>query len=410
MKDFHGSVSQHPPLPGRGGAKLIMPFRPSLAAERVNHIGEAVAVVIGETLAAAQDGAEAVAVEYADARAGGRRRGGRRAGRAAGASRGAGQHRGRLGRASRPIPDANAKEVERVVRLGQARRARCRCVHSRLNVASMEPRGATASYDAATDLFNLRVCSQGARAMRDSMAGVLKIGNDKIRVTTEEVGGAFGLKTGPYPEYIAILVGGEEDRPPGVLDVRPLRSVPDRQPRPRRLQRRRAGARREGQVPGAAHPPHRQHGRLHRRGRRQHPDHQHDALPARHVRHQADRRADPLRVHQHRRHRALSRRRPAGGELLHRARGRRGGAHHRHRPGPAAQAQPDLAQGHAVQDRGRHHLRLRRLRRGDRPGPGARRLRRLQGAQEASPRSAACCAASASASCWSIPAARRSKA
>ncbi len=31
LKDFHGSVSQHPPLPGRGGAKLIMPFRPSLA-------------------------------------------------------------------------------------------------------------------------------------------------------------------------------------------------------------------------------------------------------------------------------------------------------------------------------------------------------------------------------------------
>ena len=36
LKDFHGSVSQHPPLPGRGGAKLIMPFRPSLAHERVS--------------------------------------------------------------------------------------------------------------------------------------------------------------------------------------------------------------------------------------------------------------------------------------------------------------------------------------------------------------------------------------
>ena len=82
--------------------------------------------------------------------------------------------------------------------------------HNRLNVASMEPRGATASYDAAADLFNLRVCSQGARAMRDSMAGVLKIGNDKIRVTTEEVGGAFGLKTGPYPEYIAILAAAKK--------------------------------------------------------------------------------------------------------------------------------------------------------------------------------------------------------
>src|SRR6185312_4902843 len=69
--------------------------------------------------------------------------------------------------------------------------------------------GATASYDAGADSYLLRVCSQGARAMRDSMAGVMGIPNAKIRVTTDEVGGAFGLKTGPYPEYIAMLVGAK---------------------------------------------------------------------------------------------------------------------------------------------------------------------------------------------------------
>ena len=74
----------------------------------------------------------------------------------------------------------------------------------------MEPRGGTASYDTANDSYLLRVCSQGARAMRDSMAGVMGIPPAKIRVTTEEVGGAFGLKTGPYPEYIAMLVGAKK--------------------------------------------------------------------------------------------------------------------------------------------------------------------------------------------------------
>ena len=208
LKDFHGSVSQHPPLAGRGGAKLIMPFRPSLAAERVSHIGEAVAVVIGETLAAAQDGAEAVAVDYAtrdavvDAKAA--------------VAKGAPQvHPEAPGNIAvdwaglAPDPEANAKEIERVFASAKYV-AKVSLFHNRLNVASMEPRGATASYDAAADLFNLRVCSQGARAMRDSMAGVLKIGNDKIRVTTEEVGGAFGLKTGPYPEYIAILAAAKK--------------------------------------------------------------------------------------------------------------------------------------------------------------------------------------------------------
>ena len=60
-----GNLSQHPPVAGRGGAKLIMPVRPALAGDRASHIGEAVAMVIGETFAAAQDGAEAVEVDYA---------------------------------------------------------------------------------------------------------------------------------------------------------------------------------------------------------------------------------------------------------------------------------------------------------------------------------------------------------
>ena len=59
-----GSVSRHPPMTGRDGSKLIMPHRPSLAGEKVTHIGEPVAMVIAETLAAAQDAAELVAVDY----------------------------------------------------------------------------------------------------------------------------------------------------------------------------------------------------------------------------------------------------------------------------------------------------------------------------------------------------------
>ena len=59
-----GNVSQHPPLAGRGGQKLIVPHRPALAGTTVRHVGEPVAVVIAETLAAAQDAAELVTVEY----------------------------------------------------------------------------------------------------------------------------------------------------------------------------------------------------------------------------------------------------------------------------------------------------------------------------------------------------------
>jgi carbon-monoxide dehydrogenase large subunit len=46
--------------------------------------------------------------------------------------------------------------------------------------------------------------------MRDAMAQVMGVPNDRLRVVTEEVGGAFGLKTGPYPEYVAMLIGAKK--------------------------------------------------------------------------------------------------------------------------------------------------------------------------------------------------------
>src|SRR5476649_2566231 len=59
-----GSVSRHPPVVGRGGAKMIMPFRPALASDKVMHGGDPVAMVVAETRAAAQDAADLVVVEY----------------------------------------------------------------------------------------------------------------------------------------------------------------------------------------------------------------------------------------------------------------------------------------------------------------------------------------------------------
>ena len=59
-----GSVSRHPPVPGRGGAKMAMPFRPSLAGDKVMHAGEPVAMVVAETSAIALDAAELIVADY----------------------------------------------------------------------------------------------------------------------------------------------------------------------------------------------------------------------------------------------------------------------------------------------------------------------------------------------------------
>src|SRR5258708_6109396 len=47
-----GSVSAPPPMAGRGGAKIVVPFRPALAGDRVMHVGQTVALVVADSPAA----------------------------------------------------------------------------------------------------------------------------------------------------------------------------------------------------------------------------------------------------------------------------------------------------------------------------------------------------------------------
>src|SRR5207244_1646648 len=48
------SLSRTPLPPGRGGAKMSLPFRPALVGEKVLHVGEPVAMVVAQTREAAQ--------------------------------------------------------------------------------------------------------------------------------------------------------------------------------------------------------------------------------------------------------------------------------------------------------------------------------------------------------------------
>jgi aerobic carbon-monoxide dehydrogenase large subunit len=202
-----GNVSAHPPLPGRGGAKLIVPFRPSLADERVMHIGQPVALVVAQTQAAAQDAAEKIMVDYdelapvvaADQAL------------EPGATQLWPEAPGNLaldwvGLAKEPEP--NARQVDEIIK-SAAHVARLKQRNQRIFPATMETRGGTAHYDKASDSYTLRVCSQSAQVMRDGMLPVMGLRKEQLRVISEDVGGAFGLKTGPYPEYPAMLLAAK---------------------------------------------------------------------------------------------------------------------------------------------------------------------------------------------------------
>src|SRR5262249_43946310 len=50
---------------------------------------------------------------------------------------------------------------------------------------------------------------QGVKMLRDQLAASLKLPGDRLRLLTDDVGGAFGGKTAAYPEYVAMLVAAK---------------------------------------------------------------------------------------------------------------------------------------------------------------------------------------------------------
>jgi carbon-monoxide dehydrogenase large subunit len=202
-----GTVTRHPPIPGRGGTKIAFSHRPPLAEGKVMHIGEAVAMVVAESHAAALDAAELVAVEYEELPA------------VVDAQEALKPEAPQLfdgvpGNLALdwPGPVDNAANVAAIDEIigNAAHIARVTVAHQRMVMSPMETRGGTASHDARSGRYTLRVCSQGAGPMRDMLAAIMGIDKQMLHVLTEDVGGAFGLKSGAYPEYPVLLVAAKK--------------------------------------------------------------------------------------------------------------------------------------------------------------------------------------------------------
>lgn len=79
-------------------------------------------------------------------------------------------------------------------------------VNNRVAVAPIETRCAWGQYDSANESYLLHVPSQGVFFIRDCLAvDVFQIAPEKLQVNTGDVGGAFGMKIPPYPEYACVL-------------------------------------------------------------------------------------------------------------------------------------------------------------------------------------------------------------
>jgi len=189
------------------GATIALPPYPVLAVDEVRHVGDAIALVVADTLDHARDAAEAMEVEFT------------------------------------PLPhvigaaaaiEQNAPLVWRQIRgnlafetaLGDAKAtasAFARAAHvtslvlvnQRVVSNYLDTRAVVAEHDATTNRTTLTLSSQGSHAVRDILCrDVFKTDASRMRVVTPDVGGGFGTKLFAYREYaLAALAARHLNRP-----------------------------------------------------------------------------------------------------------------------------------------------------------------------------------------------------
>ena len=173
--------------PNRDGTDGAAPDRPVLARGKLRHVGEAVAMVIADTMEAAKDAAELIELDYDE-----------------------------LPAQMHWVPGEVAIHEEapdnRALDYGLGDEDACNAAFeaaahvvslevedNRIMVCSMEPRGCFAEWDG--DKLHLSVNGQGVWGQKSLLASAFGLPPEKVRVTNPDVGGGFGMKSFAYPEY-----------------------------------------------------------------------------------------------------------------------------------------------------------------------------------------------------------------
>jgi carbon-monoxide dehydrogenase large subunit len=193
----YGPLKTLIPVPNRDGTPMKTPVRRSLATDKVRFVGDPVAFVVAETLVQAKDAAEAVAVDIDSLPAVTDSREAARPGAPLVFDDAPGNicvdyHYGDSARVAEAF--ARAAHVTRL-----------RLVSNRIVVCAMEPRSAIGHYDAASDRYTLHAGSQGVFGLKHQMADLLGVKPSQMRVLTGNVGGSFGMKGSPFPEYAGLF-------------------------------------------------------------------------------------------------------------------------------------------------------------------------------------------------------------
>jgi carbon-monoxide dehydrogenase large subunit len=193
----YGSLKCIVPFKNRDGTPMRMPPRPALPTDKVRFVGDPVAFVVAETPLQAKDAAEAVEIDIDPLPA-------VTTPKAAAATDAPLLHEEAPGNIALDYHYGDADAVAAAFAKA-AHITRVKLINSRVVVNAMEPRAALATYDAASGRYTLHVPTQGVFGMRGNIAEILKVEPKQVRILTGHVGGSFGMKAAPFPEYVCVL-------------------------------------------------------------------------------------------------------------------------------------------------------------------------------------------------------------
>jgi len=176
------------------GRPMATAPRRALALDRVRYVGEAVAMVVAESREAARAAGDAVLIEYHELPA--------VVDALSALKPGAPLLSDAPDNVSAEMRHGDAAAVKTAFD-GAAHRITLEIVNQRVAPSPMEPRSVLASW--ADGRLTVRLSSQMPTGVRNGLAEAIPgLSADTVRVLVGDVGGGFGMKTGIYPEDIAV--------------------------------------------------------------------------------------------------------------------------------------------------------------------------------------------------------------
>ena len=180
----------------RDGSDMVSAPRPPLAVTQANYVGEPYGLVVGETLAAAQQGAELVMTDFTELTP------------FADPATAASDEAIHDGLESNVVYDweLGDQQATEAGLAGAAHVTRLDLTNNRLIPNAIEPRAAIGVHVAASGDYTLYTTTQNPHLERLVLSAFVQIAPEhKLRVVAPDVGGGFGSKIFIYPEETVVL-------------------------------------------------------------------------------------------------------------------------------------------------------------------------------------------------------------